>query len=104
MKRLWHYSLTFLAAIMLLSVTACTTSHKQERVGEYIDDTVVTTRVKTAILNDPTLKFMEIKVETYKGVVQLSGFVSTPTQASRAVQVARQVNGVESVINKMSIK
>lgn len=77
---------------------------KQKSAGDYIDDAVVTTRVKAAIFNDPTLKASEINVETYKGVVQLSGFVLSEADRTRAAQVAREVKGVESVKNDIRLK
>jgi osmotically-inducible protein OsmY len=77
---------------------------KQEGTGEYVDDTVITTKVKAAIFNEPTLKSAEINVETFKGVVQLSGFVSSPAAEKTAVAVAGQVGGVKSVKNDMRLK
>jgi osmotically-inducible protein OsmY len=76
----------------------------QEGTGEYIDDTVITTKAKAAILSDPVLKASEINVETYKGIVQLSGFVSSNAAADRAVVVVRGVGGVRSVKNDMRLK
>jgi len=73
-------------------------------VGTEIDDTVVTTKVKSALLADPDIKSFDLKVETRKGAVQLSGFVDTPTQIERAVSVARGVAGVSSVENSVSVK
>jgi osmotically-inducible protein OsmY len=72
--------------------------------GDRRDDSVITTKVKTAIFNDSTLKVNEIKVETFKGVVQLSGFVRSQDDIDKAVQVARGVAGVKSVKNDMRIK
>ncbi len=82
----------------------CASTAKQEGTGEYVDDTVITTKVKAAILNEPTLKSAEINVETFKGVVQLSGFVTSPAAESKAVAVARTVGGVKSVKNDMRLK
>ncbi|MGP1614170.1 MAG: BON domain-containing protein, partial [Pollutimonas bauzanensis] len=69
-----------------------------------VDDSVITTKVKAAILNEPTLKVAEINVETFKGVVQLSGFVGSQADIRKAVEVARKVGGVKSVKNDMRIK
>jgi osmotically-inducible protein OsmY len=69
-----------------------------------VDDSVITTKVKAAILNEPSLKSTEINVETFKGVVQLSGFVRSQADITRAVDVARDVNGVKSVKNDMRLK
>ncbi|MDO8207669.1 MAG: BON domain-containing protein [Gallionella sp.] len=100
--------LKFLAAIFmafaLLSAAGCASTPKQEGTGEYVDDTVITTKVKAAILNEPTLKSAEINVETFKGSVQLSGFVSSQADMNKAVEVARSVKGVHSVKNDMRQK
>lgn len=91
-------------AMMLLSVAGCASTSGQSSTGEYFDDTVITTKVKTAILNEPGLKSMEINVETYKGVVQLSGFVNSQADINKAIEVARGVPGVQSVKNSMKLK
>jgi len=82
----------------------CAGTSTRESTGEYIDNSVLTSKVKTAIYNDPMLKVLQINVETFKGVVQLSGFVDSPEAAARAVEVARSVEGVKAVKNKMSVK
>jgi len=99
-----RFSSFLFALSLLLTLAACASSPQKEGTGEYIDDTVITTKVKAAIVQDPILKATEIKVETFKGVVQLSGFVSSQSDINRAVQVARGVNGVKSVKNDMAIK
>jgi len=81
-----------------------TSTPKRESTGEYIDDAVITTKVKTAILNESTLKSYEINVETYKGVVQLSGFVSTQAEIVKAAGLASSVKGVVSVKNDLRLK
>ncbi len=91
-------------AFALLAVVGCESGPRKEGTGEYVDDSMITMKVKTAILNDPMLKVAEINVETFKGAVQLSGFVSSQSAASRAVDVARTVGGVTSVKNDMRIK
>ena len=90
--------------VALLSATGCASTAKQEGTGEYIDDSVITAKVKAAILDEPTLKVAEINVETFKGIVQLSGFVSSTAAATKAVHIARTVDGVKSVKNDMQIK
>jgi osmotically-inducible protein OsmY len=75
-----------------------------ERGERYVDDSVITTKVKAVILNGSTLKVNEINVETFKGVVQLSGFVRSQTDVDQAVKVARGVASVKSVKNDMRIK
>ncbi|MGC1816407.1 MAG: BON domain-containing protein [Casimicrobiaceae bacterium] len=82
----------------------CASTPMHEGTGEYVDDTVLTTKVKAAIFNEPTLKSAEINVETFKGVVQLSGFVNSQADIGKAVEVARGVAGVKSVKNDMRLK
>ncbi len=82
----------------------CAGTSTRESTGEYIDASVLTSKVKTAIYNDPMLKVLQINVETFKDVVQLSGFVDSAQAAARAVEVARSVEGVKAVKNKMSVK
>lgn len=94
----------FLSIILLTIFLGCASTPKKEGTGEYFDDTVITTKVKTAILQEPSLKSAEINVETFKGVVQLSGFVNSPADINKAVEVARRVEGVISVKNDMRAK
>lgn len=103
MTLLQRFPAFFLAAMLALLV-GCASTSQQEGTGEYIDDTVITTKVKAAIFNDPTLKSAEINVETFKGVVQLSGFVNSQADINKAVEVARSVEGVKSVRNDMRVK
>jgi len=93
-----------LAAMVALTLSACAPTATKEGTGGYIDDTVVTTKVKAQLLKDESLKSTEINVETFKGKVQLSGFVSSPQMANRAVAVTRSVPGVRAVVNNMQIK
>ncbi len=93
-----------LLAVTLVSVVGCASTSQQEGTGEYVDDAVITTRVKAAIFNEPTLKSTEINVETFKGVVQLSGFVNSQADISKAVSLARSVKGVTGVKNDMRLK
>ena len=95
---------TLLAIAFMAMALGCASTAKQEGTGEYIDDTVITTKVKAAIFNEPTLKSAEINVETFKGVVQLSGFVNSREDVNKAVAVARQIPGVTSVKNDMRLK
>ncbi|MBU0909622.1 MAG: BON domain-containing protein [Proteobacteria bacterium] len=94
----------FFLVILLVSFLGCASTAKQEGTGEYIDDSVITTKVKAEILKDETLKSSEINVETFKGVVQLSGFVNSQADINRAVEVASSVKGVTSVKNDMRVK
>ena len=90
--------------LFVATALGCASTSKQEGTGEYVDDTVITGKVKAAIFNEPSLKSAEINVETFKGVVQLSGFVSSAANESTAMQVARNVGGVKSVKNDMRLK
>ncbi|MFH1493204.1 MAG: BON domain-containing protein [Pseudomonadota bacterium] len=104
MKQLSKYLSAFFLAVALVSVVGCASTSQKEGTGEYIDDSVITTKVKAAIFNEPTLKSAEINVETFKGVVQLSGFVNSQADISKAVELARSVKGVTSVKNDMRHK
>lgn len=92
------------AAVALTALAGCASTQNRESTGQYIDDTAITTSVKAAIFNDPMLKSAEINVETFKGRVQLSGFVSSRAAIDRAVVVAQGVKGVASVGNDMRLK
>jgi len=94
----------FLIVILLVSFLGCASTAKHEGTGEYFDDSVITTKVKAAIFNDATLKSSEINVETFKGVVQLSGFVNSKADMDKAVDLARGVKGVTSVKDDMRVK
>ena len=98
--------LQFLVIIGLLTAfMGCTTSTRtKQSTGQYVDDSVITTKVKTAILNEPTLKTFQINVKTYKAVVQLSGFVDSAQVVTKAGEVARAVEGVASVENDLVVK
>ncbi|QXP84901.1 BON domain-containing protein [Methylococcus sp. Mc7] len=104
MKQLIKYLSAFFLALTLLAAVGCASTQKQEGTGEYFDDSVITSKVKAAILNEPGLSSAEINVETFKGVVQLSGFVSSRADINKAVAVARGVAGVKSVKNDMRLK
>lgn len=95
---------TLLLSFLLIAVAGCASTMKSEGTGEYVDDTVITTKVKAEIFNEPTLKSRELNVETFKGIVQLSGFVSSQADINKAMQVARSVKGVKSVKNDMQVK
>ena len=93
-----------LTTLLLMAAVGCASTKTQEGTGQYVDDTVITTKVKAAILGEPGLKSSEINVETFKGVVQLSGFVSSSADISTATKVAHAVAGVTSVKNDMHVK
>jgi osmotically-inducible protein OsmY len=104
MKHFIKFFSAFFLTLTLLTAAGCASTSKQEGTGEYVDDTVVTSKVKAAILNEPSLSSAEINVETFKGVVQLSGFVNSKADINKAVTVARSVSGVTSVKNDMRLK
>lgn len=93
-----------LSLFLIFSIAGCAGSKKYESTGEYLDDSVLTTKVKASILGDSRLKVMQIDVETFKGIVQLSGFVDSAQAAERAVQLARTVKGVKQVNNSLIVK
>lgn len=94
----------FLFVVLIAGVAACGSTSKQSGPGEYVDDSVITTKVKSQLAGDDFLKSFAIGVETYKGVVQLSGFVNTQTAVNRAGEIARGVQGVSSVKNNLIVK
>jgi osmotically-inducible protein OsmY len=99
-----HLLTNFIVVVMLATFIGCASTAKKEGTGEYVDDTVITTKVKAAIFGDDTLKSSEINVETFKGVVQLSGFVNSQADITRAVEITRSVKGVTAVKNDMLVK
>lgn len=92
------------AALVLMASFGCAATRTHEGTGQYVDDSVITTKVKAAVLHEPGLKVAEINVETFKGVVQLSGFVSSRDDIKSAIRVASAVDGVKSVKNDMQLK
>lgn len=96
--------LATLLAVAAVSSIGCASTRTSEGTGEYVDDTVITAKVKSAFLGEKGLKVAEINVETFKGVVQLSGFIESRADADRAIGLARAVSGVVSVKDDMRIK
>jgi hyperosmotically inducible protein len=94
----------FLVAALMVSALGCASQSEPQSPGAYMDDSWITTKVKTAILNEPSLKVMQINVETYKGVVQLSGFVDNAASQAKAAEIARSVQGVTSVKNDLRLR
>jgi len=95
----------YLVLLMLIAtLTACASTYKHESTGEYIDNSVITTKVKSMLADDDFLKSFQISVTTYKGVVQLSGFVNSQQAFDKAGQIARKVEGVKSVKNDLIVK
>jgi len=103
MKQLKHFS-AFFFAILLASMLGCAPTATREGPGEYVDDSVITTKVKAAIFKEASLKVAQINVETFRGTVQLSGFVSSQAAIDKAGEVTRAVGGVTSVRNDIRLK
>ena len=106
MKKMKQFrvAMGFMLVTVFAIIVGCASTSKKEGTGEYIDDSVITTKVKAAVLNEPTLKSAEINVETFKGVVQLSGFVNSEADIAKAASLAKGIKGVTSVKNDMRLK
>jgi osmotically-inducible protein OsmY len=104
MKLQRTFVLAVLAAAMLAGGVACAPTSTRQGTGEYVDDAAVTAQVKTALIKEPGVKANEINVETYRGVVSLSGFVDSADAAAKALSAAQKVGGVRSVKNDMRVK
>ena len=94
----------FVLLMVMVVFVACASTSKQESTGEYVDDSVITTKVKTLLAADDFLKSFQIGVETYKGTVQLSGFVNSQKAVDKAIEITRSVQGVKSVKNDLIVK
>ena len=100
-----YRSIKVMAAFAVIaSFIGCAATQKHESTGQYVDDTAITTKVKAAIFNEESLKTLQISVTTYKGVVQLSGFVDSSSKVTKAGEVARSVANVVSVENDLLVK
>ncbi|MBN1930307.1 MAG: BON domain-containing protein [Desulfobacterales bacterium] len=89
---------------LVVFIVGCAGTHWRESTGEYIDDTAITTKVKAGIFDDPMLKVLQINVESFKGIVQLSGFVNSEQASARAAEIANSVKGVKAVKNSLVVK
>lgn len=94
----------FFLTILIASLLACASTSKKESTGEYVDDSVITTKVKSLLAADDFLKSFQIGVETFKGTVQLSGFVASQKAVDKAEEITRGVQGVKSVKNSLTVK
>jgi len=94
----------FVLLMLIATFVACASTPTQESTGEYVDDTVITTKVKSLLAVDDFLKSFQISVETYKGTVQLSGFVGSQKAVDKADEIARSVKGVKAVKNDLIVK
>jgi hyperosmotically inducible protein len=107
MKKIQPYllSLVMLGGLAGISLTtACSSTATRQSTGEYIDDAAITAKVKSAFVSDDSVRALDVKVDTFRGVVQLSGFVDSAAQKSRAEQIARTTNGVRDVTNNIQLK
>jgi osmotically-inducible protein OsmY len=104
MKILTVFTRLLMGLLLAASIAGCSGGRTYESTGEYLDDSVLTTKVKSTILGDSRLKVLQINVKTFKGVVQLSGFVDSESAATRAVELARTVKGVKMVNNSLIVK
>jgi hyperosmotically inducible protein len=96
--------LAALAAVPFTFTTGCAVAQQQESTGQYVDDKTISTKVKTALYEDPVVKGTQVNVNTFQGVVQLSGFVENETQKERAGQIAQQAKGVRAVHNDIVVQ
>lgn len=99
-----HCFKPLLASTLMLALVACAPTAKRQGTGEYFHDALITTKVKTALVADPDVKASEVRVETFNGTVQLSGFVSSRDSIEKAIKIARGVGGVLDVQSGMTIK
>jgi hyperosmotically inducible periplasmic protein len=99
-----RYVTAGIAAVLIATIAACAPSPTRRTTGEYIDDKTINTRVKAALLNDARVSGIQVNVETYNGVVQLSGFVDDPEQIPRATEIAQDVEGVRAVRNDLIVR
>jgi osmotically-inducible protein OsmY len=88
----------------LAASIACAPTHTRESTGEVVDDSVITAKVKSSLVGDPQTKAHQINVDTYRGTVQLSGFVDSAKARNRALQIARDTNGVKEVKNSLEVR
>ena len=104
MKKRYVFIRYVLVLMLIATFVSCASTPQQSSTGEYIDDSVITTKVKSLLAADDFLKSFDISVETYKGTVQLSGFVSSQAAVDKALQITRSVGGVKSVKNSLVVK
>lgn len=95
---------TILLSFMLAMTSACSTSPTSRPIGVAVEDTTITTKIKAALAADPDVKGRDVQVETYRGTVQLSGFVDSPENIRRAADIARRTDGVREVKNDLIVK
>jgi osmotically-inducible protein OsmY len=100
-----NIAIHFLVLLMLIAAfAACASTPTRESTGEYVDDSVITTKIKSLLAQDDFLKSFQISVETYQGVVQLSGFVNSQQAVNKAGEIVRSVKGIKSIKNNLIVK
>lgn len=99
-----HHRISAAIAVLVLVLVGCAGGPETKSTGQYIDDAAITTKVKTALFKDAEISGFQVDVDTFKGRVQLSGFVDTPEEKQRAADIARGVQGVQEVINNLVVK
>lgn len=104
MFKINRFKIIFICLVLVAGFFGCASSGHRESTGEYLDNSVITSKVKTAIFNEPTLKSMQITVESFKGDVQLSGFVDSIQSVQKAGEITRSIEGVVSVKNDLVVK
>ena len=104
MKKRSGFIGSLILVIFIAALVACASTSKKESTGQYVDDSVITTKVKSQLAADDFLKSFQISVETFKGTVQLSGFVDTIKAVDIAVEIAHSVKGVKYVKNDLIVK
>ena len=104
MKSVKHMVAVAMLGIGVALSAGCAGSRTQSTAGEYVDDSVITSKVKTKLIEDQALKAFQIDVETFRGDVLLSGFVDSQDQINKAVEVAKSVDGVKAVKNSLIVK
>jgi osmotically-inducible protein OsmY len=104
MKKRYRFFGYLVLILLIATFVGCASTSKQGSTGEYIDDSVITTKVKSLLAADDFLKSFEIGVETFKGTVQLSGFVGSQKALDKASEIAKSVKGVKSVKNDLIVK
>jgi osmotically-inducible protein OsmY len=104
MRNGFRYASLAFCLILVVGFLGCAGSRTRASTGEYVDDSVLSSKVKTALHADEDVSGFQVTVETFKSVVQLSGFVDTPAQAQKAEQIARKVQGVQEVRNRITVK
>ena len=104
MKKRNMFIVYFVLLMLVATFAACASTSTRESTGEYVDDSVITTKVKSLLAADDFLKSFQIGVESYKGTVQMTGFVDSQKAVDKAIQIARSVKGVKAIKNDLIVK